>query len=163
MLWNLNKYSCLAIIIFIGMNAFAYDNSVYFENNDLFGGDVVIKKLFNEDSDSNTVVSFEVESKDDCEYCMSAWICPSCGVGGDFQKYQVSVNGMMTDKVIIPLKQEWHSASLSGNGKIKLQSGKNIVSILGELPFYPNVEHIRLSCARMLRLIHGRMKHLNLV
>lgn len=145
MLWNLNKYSCLAIIIFIGMNAFAYDNSVYFENNDLFGGDVVIKKLFNEDSDSNTVVSFEVESKDDCEYCMSAWICPSCGVGGDFQKYQVSVNGMMTDKVIIPLKQEWHSASLSGNGKIKLQSGKNIVSILGELPFYPNVEHIRLS------------------
>lgn len=65
MLWNLNKYSCLAIIIFIGMNAFAYDNSVYFENKDLLGGDVVIKKLFNEDSDSNTIVSFEVESKDD--------------------------------------------------------------------------------------------------
>lgn len=117
----------------------------YYASHTDLGGDVVINKSTKEVEGNKAIVSFEIEAPTAGEYYVSFWLFPTKLSDGTFAHYDVSANGnLITDK-IIPIHGDWQAITLSQGGKISLNKGVNTVSIIGEVPDVPNVEHIRLS------------------
>lgn len=55
------------------------------------------------------------------------------------------VNGEKLNDEIRPTKGDWQSITLSKGGEITLSSGLNKISIIGDIPDIPSVEHLKLS------------------
>lgn len=87
---------------------------------------------------------FEVEAPSEAGYYMALWLMPAKYADGSFTKYSIYVNSAYIGDVN-PTRGNWQSAAISGNPKIKLQKGKNVISVACAYPEYPMVEKIVLS------------------
>ena len=117
----------------------------YFSVNPKLGGEVTIKKSTTEVKGQETRVSFEVEAQSAGEYNIHFWIFPTKLKDGTYAKYAVEINGEIQKGEINTTIGDWQSATISNGSRVKLLSGTNIISIIGQSPDVPSVEHIYVS------------------
>jgi len=137
-------FTCLSMcsVLFFPQNIVETD---YYANNPDLGGDVVIKKRTEEAKENITTTSFEVEVSHAGDYYISFWLLPTKLSDGTFATFEVSVNGNPQLAQIKPTKGDWQAIALSNGSTIPLNKGPNTISVIGEAPDVPNVEHIKLS------------------
>lgn len=125
----------------------------YFDSNKKIGKDVLIKKSTVKVEGSKTYKIFEIESPDNGNYYMNAWIMggeyDSIG-SGKFLEYDLSVNNEKQNEKFKPEKNNWHNTAFK-DGKlkekktVKLKKGQNQIVFSCDAPEIPEIEFIRLS------------------
>ena len=137
------------ISVFIGSITECFSQSVvetsYFSRHPELGGEVVINKSVKEVKDRKAYTSFEVEVAESGTYYMNLWLLATMLKDGTFSNYNVEVNGDTINDIISPKESDWQCIGFANNTTIFLHSGKNIISIIGNLPDVPEVEFVRLS------------------
>lgn len=143
------KIAFAIYVCFLLGTAYSFSQKIvetdYFSANPELGGEVVIQKSTTEVKGQTSIVSFEVEAPSSGEYYLNFWLMPTKLSDGSYAKYAVAVNGEELSGRISPTSGDWQSISLANREKVSLQSGKNTVSVIGNAPDVPSVEHIRLS------------------
>lgn len=117
--------------------------SRFYENNPQLGGDATIKNAVTSVADNASIVAFNIICQSEGEYYVSFWINSPKLQNGTYTNYDVCVNGVKVKYGINPKVGGWHSETLKET--IHLKSGANVVSVVGEIPDIPSVEHIRIS------------------
>lgn len=111
------KTNCFFLSIFIFFltmhiaNAQEYKEKSYFDSNKKLGKDVVIKQSIIKIEDTKTYKIFEIESPDNGNYYLNAWMngaeLENFG-SGKYLEYELTVNNEKQAEKIKPLKSNWH-------------------------------------------------------
>ena len=117
----------------------------YYSQNPTLGGEVKITESTKSMEGNKAIVTFEVTAPSSDTYYASFWMIPAKLKDGSFAEYSVAVNGNILDSHIAFEGNDWQDAPLANNNGITLNKGKNTISVIGRLPCFPNVEHVRLS------------------
>lgn len=153
----MKKFLLIAFLLSCGLEAFSQKivETSYYDNHPELGGEAVIQKSTSETKGDKTFVSFEVKVPAAGTYYPAFWLCPARHADGSFAKYAVSVNGRLLTDLISPVRGDWQSIGLSKGGAIYLNSGVNIISVIGSVPDIPSVEHVKLSKNAVKSMISG--------
>lgn len=143
----MTKFLLLFFLLLCGLEAFSQKivETSYYDNHPELGGEAVIQKSTSETKGDKTFISFEVKVPAAGTYYPAFWLCPARHADVSFAKYAVSVNGRLLIDQISPVRGDWQSIGLSKGGAIYLNSGVNIISVIGSAPDIPSVEHVKLS------------------
>lgn len=125
----------------------------YFDTKNELGGDVVIKKSTIKVEGSVSYKIFEIESSDNGNYYLNAWLMggelDNFG-SGKFLEYDVTINHEKQADKLKPLKSNWHNVSFSDSKSqekklVQLKKGINLIIFSCNAPEIPDIEFIRLS------------------
>lgn len=106
-------------------------------------GEAVIKNSKKYPKDGMGCTEFEISVPKAGNYYVNFWMIPTQELTGEPSNYAVEVNGKAVKDKLMPTKCDWHSVSLSHS--VFLSAGTNTIALLGELPFLPEVETLKLS------------------
>lgn len=118
--------------------------TAYFAENPELGGEAVIQKSIQTFDKDKTNVTFYIDIASAGYYYANFWLCPSMKEKGVFSDYSVKVNETCIG-TISPQKGGWQSIGLKNDHQIFLNKGKNTITIIGEAPVIPNVEHVKIA------------------
>lgn len=108
-------------------------------------GDVTINNQKKYAKDGMGYTAFEIDVPKAGSYYVNFWMIPTQEADGKPTEYAVEVNGQVITSKIVPAKCDWQAVGLSGGSTIILNAGINTIAVLGNLPFLPEVETLRLS------------------
>lgn len=106
-------------------------------------GEATIKNSKKYPKDGMGCTEFEISVPKAGNYYVNFWMIPTQEPSGEPSNYAVEVNGKAIKEMLMPTKCDWHSVALSH--PVSLSAGTNTIALLGELPFLPEVETLRLS------------------
>lgn len=106
-------------------------------------GEAVIKNSKKYPKDGMGCTEFEISVPKAGNYYVNFWMIPTQELTGEPSNYAVEVNGKAVKDKLMPTKCDWHSVALSHS--VFLSAGTNTIALLGELPFLPEVETLKLS------------------
>lgn len=89
-------------------------------------------------------INFEVEAMEAGDYYAEFWLLPAEYADGSFTTFKVYVNFKYVGSITTD-KGNWQAATVDDLPALKLNSGKNYVSVSTEAPECPQVETVRLS------------------
>lgn len=114
-----------------------------FKKDPTLGGDVFIQASTKEVIGDHSYITFEMEVPRAGNYVLNAWILPSQKPDSSFTIYDVQLNGVDIAAKLQAKTSGWQTLALPG--MLRLEAGRNTVSIRTKAPEIPNVEFIRLS------------------
>lgn len=106
-------------------------------------GEAVIKNSKKYPKDGMGCTEFEISVPKAGNYYVNFWMIPTQETTGKPSNYTVEVNGKAIKDKVMPIKCDWHSVALPHS--VYLSEGTNTIALLGELPFLPEVETLKLS------------------
>ena len=142
----MRKLKLLSVLFALGVSfasAQTLPNSHFQDNPDL-GGDATIVSATERYSTNRNSIDFEVESTSNGMFYANFWLMPIRYSNNTYSTYQVYVNEKLAG-TINPTFGNWQNISLSGNKKISLNSGRNIISVVSTSSEIPSVEFVKLG------------------
>lgn len=137
-----------ALLLFICSYGQNNSDNKYFNNNKELGGDVIIKNSTVKIVDNLTYRIFEIESPEDGNFYLSAWLMAAKTDKG-YLNYDLQVNNEKQKNKIRPTKSNWQTVELKNKEAkletVKLKKGINNISFVALAPEIPEVEFIRLT------------------
>ena len=89
-------------------------------------------------------INFEVEAMEAGDYYAEFWLLPAEYADGSFTTFKVYVNFKYVGSITTD-RGNWQTAAVDDLPALKLNSGKNYISVSTEAPECPQVETVRLS------------------
>lgn len=120
----------------------------YYENNQALGGSAIIQSSSILTDGVNTSKTFELDIPLGGAYHLTFWSLHPQLPNGEYCAYDVKVNGVLLSSKLVSDKPGWHYSLLQGDEAVSFSRGKNTVTIIGEAPNVPAVEHVSLSVSK---------------
>lgn len=143
----MKKYILLFLSIIGSLDCFSQSlvESSYYKHHPELGGDAVISKSTRKVDGNKTSSSFEISVSESGLYYANFWILGSRLKDGSYTRYTVEVNGKKVDDELVTYKADWQALGFAKKTRILLNSGLNIISVIGSAPDIPEVEFVKVS------------------
>lgn len=142
------KYLMAFLLLAIGIVKTSAQQGVLtkvFNGEKCKAGDAIIKQSKRYAKNGLGCTSFEVDVPSSGYYYVNFWMIPTQEPTGEPTTYTIEINDKTVTDKIIPEKCDWQSIGTSNGKPFYLNAGTNTIAVLGKLPFFPEIETIRLS------------------
>lgn len=129
------------------------EESGYYALHPELGGTVTILKSEKSVLGKQGITTFTISAPSEGLYYASFWMLPTKSANGSYKSYRISVNGKNINDILKPSTDGWQSVSPLHATRLPIKKGENAISIIGNIPDIPAVEHLKLSTNKDAALI----------
>lgn len=147
---NMKKLLFILLVFAFNVNfAQKIDSKHFSETTNVDGNESIIKSSTVIIAEGKAVRVFEIESAEEGNYYLGAWMTGAKNKGGKLSEYDLKINDKGSEIKFATEKDEWHAATFKNKSKgtqtLKLNKGKNSISFSCDLPAIPEIEFLKLS------------------